>query len=464
MEYQQLKSCRLLAIQLFVLLQLIVIPQTSAADGAGLTFPAQGSTLSDTRQSFIWQLNTADESWVYLGSSVGSNDIHNSGSLGQVNAVDIAALPNDGRTIFLRLFYRSAGLPWKHLDYTFQAHTGANAIDLLSPGPGTTLTDTQQTFMWRGDGIDEWWMYIGSSAGDNDIYNSGILGSATSATLSALPHDGRTVYVRLFYRQSGASWRHREFTLTAHTGNNAISLLSPLPGSTITSPPQTIVWQGAGIDEWWLYAGSSEGSNDLYNSGNLGPSTSATISSLPTGDHTHYIRLYYRQNRAAWRFVDFRFNTTTQTGQAEDLIALHYDVSPDLDDLQAIAAGANLSEKFGIDPAVVIGAYGLVGLGGPLNSDLKYLYDTATDTLGQGPDIGETRQLKAQQVTDAAYGAGSYLDTGNGWTSAVNEQAQKFWNSLQNGYTVSVADGGPMDFTADVLRRLQSFHGATRHS
>jgi len=407
---------------MFLILQLLGIPHTGSANDAELTFPNHGSTLSNISQSFTWRLDTGNESWLYLGSSAGGNDIYNSGSLGQANGADVYALPNDGRTIFLRLFYRSPGQSWRFLDHTFQAHTGTSAINLLSPQPGSTITDTRQLFTWQGDGINEWWMYIGSSVGGNDIYNSGNLGSVTSANLSALPHDGRTMYVRLYYRQTGAAWRYHDYTLGAHTGDHAIRLLSPAPGTTVTDSTQTLTWQAIGIDQWWLYLGS-----------------------------------------AAWRFVDYSFNTNTRTERIvdTDLVALHYDVAPDLDDLHAIAAGANLSDKFGVSPAVVIGAYGLVGQGGNQDSDLKYLYDTATSTLGQGPNIGETRRQKAQQVADAAYGSGTYLDTGNGWTSAVNAQAIKFWDTLQSGYTVSVADGGPMDFTADVLKRLQSFHGAT---
>ena len=154
---------------------------------------------------------------------------------------------------------------------------------------------------------------------------------------------------------------------------------------------------------------------------------------------------------------------TTQSAavnqQTADLIALHYDVAPDLDDLQAIAAGANISNKFSISPAVVIGAYGHVDHSGFGN--LQSLYNVETNTLGQGPNIGETRRQKAQAVADSAYGAGNYLDTGEGWTQAVNAQAEKFWPVLQNGNIVSIAEGGPMDFTADVLTRLQTYHGAT---
>ena len=143
----------------------------------------------------------------------------------------------------------------------------------------------------------------------------------------------------------------------------------------------------------------------------------------------------------------------------QDLVALHYDVSPDLDDLQAIAAGANLSEWANIFPAVVIGTYGRVNHS--QFGNLEVLYNVDTNTFGQGPNTGETRRQKAQAVANAAFGSGNYLDTGVGWTQTVNAQAAIFWPVLNNGKTVFVADGGPMDFTADVLTRLQTYHSAT---
>lgn len=136
-----------------------------------------------------------------------------------------------------------------------------------------------------------------------------------------------------------------------------------------------------------------------------------------------------------------------------DVLAMHFDVAPDLDDLHAMAAGCSLSQCFDIDPCVVIGTYGL--LNGSGNHMAQYLTDT--NLLGQSNSTyqGQTRQQLANAVATAAFGAGGYLDTGNNWTAAVNAQASKWKVALDNGCDVWVAEGGPMDFTSDVLRRLQ---------
>ena len=66
-----------------------------------------------------------------------------------------------------------------------------------------------QEFTWSepGSTVNEWWVYIGSSAGSADIEDSGTLGTATGYTATNLPTDGSTVNVRLFYRESAGTWQ-----------------------------------------------------------------------------------------------------------------------------------------------------------------------------------------------------------------------------------------------------------------
>ena len=147
--------------------------------------------------------------------------------------------------------------------------------------------------------------------------------------------------------------------------------------------------------------------------------------------------------------------TTSLYDPGCDLIALHYDVAPDLDDLHAIAAGCSLSTCFNIDPCVVIGTYGLLnGSGDHMD---QYLNDT--NHLGQtgAPYQGNvTRRQMAIDVATASFGSNGFIDTGDGWTAAVNAAAAKWKPVLQSGCDVWVQEGGPMDFTAGVLLELQS--------
>jgi hypothetical protein len=111
-----------------------------------------------------------------------------------------------------------------------------------------------------------------------------------------------------------------------------------------------------------------------------------------------------------------------------DLLALHYDHAPDKDDIHATAAGKMVVDKYGIDPLVVIGAYG--------KNASRY-------------------NNKAIPTTEAAYG-NNYLDAHKRRNFAVSNAADEWLSVLRSGGSVFVAEGGQSDFTADVLRAVRS--------
>ena len=100
-------------------------------------------------------------------------------------------------------------------DFTFGKLTGANP-DITNPIPGSALTDSTVTFQWTANGaaVTEWWLYIGTSPGAKDIYNSGSLGTATSDTVSGLPDNGSLIYLRLWFMIDG-DWQNDDFQYTA---------------------------------------------------------------------------------------------------------------------------------------------------------------------------------------------------------------------------------------------------------
>jgi len=95
------------------------------------------------------------------------------------------------------------------------AGTARAAINSMSPSDGDTLTDASQLFVWTGSAnITEYWLYVGSTLGADDIHNSSSLGTTTSTTVSGLPTNGSTLYVRLWHRE-GENWLNTDFAYTA---------------------------------------------------------------------------------------------------------------------------------------------------------------------------------------------------------------------------------------------------------
>jgi len=270
---------------------------SSGGGTPGITSPTPGSTLSGATETFTWSDNGASVSnyWLYIGSSVGASDIHDSGDLGTATSTSVSGLPTDGSTVYVRLWYQISG-SWLSQDYTYTAFAGGGTPGITSPTPGSTLTDATQTFIWSDNGasVSNYWLYIGSSVGASDIHDSGDLGTATSTSVSGLPTDGSTVYVRFWYQISG-SWLSRDYTYTAFTAGGTPGITSPTPGSTLTDATETFTWSdnGASVSKYWLYIGFSVGENDIHDSGDLGTATSTSVSGLPTDGSTVYVRFWY---------------------------------------------------------------------------------------------------------------------------------------------------------------------------
>ncbi|MDH3602444.1 MAG: tyrosinase family protein [Candidatus Tectomicrobia bacterium] len=181
-----------------------------------MTSPPPGSELSGTTVPFQWTANGSPVAqwWFYAGSTQGASDLYNSGSLGTSLSEVVTGLPTDGRQLFARLWYRISG-SWQFSDFPYTAMTSGTPT-ILNPPPGATLSGATVPFQWTANGspVAQWWLYVGSTQGASDLYNSGSLGTSLSEVVTGLPTDGRQLFARLWYRISG-SWQFSDFPYTA---------------------------------------------------------------------------------------------------------------------------------------------------------------------------------------------------------------------------------------------------------
>ena len=76
---------------------------------------------------------------------------------------------------------------------------------MVSPAPGSTLAGSSQTFTWTtGTDVSSYLLWVGTKLGGNDIYNSSSPTTARSLTVTRIPTQGKTVYVRLWSYINGA--------------------------------------------------------------------------------------------------------------------------------------------------------------------------------------------------------------------------------------------------------------------
>ena len=193
----------------------------------------------------------------------------------------------------------------------------------MTSGAGRTITYdhenrpisiTTSTSSGGGTSVDEWELEVGTRAGDNDLYDSGVFGSATlTDTVTSLPINGHPVYVRL-KSKVGGTWSAGDYTYTATGSSSGPQMTSPPIGSILPSAAPTFTWdtQGTTVSEWWIEVKDLQGTN-LYDSGSIASgATSHTTSGLPTDGQHLTVRLWAVIS-GNWTYTDFPYVSTGAT-------------------------------------------------------------------------------------------------------------------------------------------------------
>lgn len=271
-----------------------------------------GDMLDGAIETFTWDANNSgDEFWVYLGSTQGAYDYYNSGSLGSNTSVTANGLPTNGQSaVWLRLWHRTGNEPWNsslpdtYIDVEYVAGTtSGGAIQITSPA-STDQLGTSAVLNWT-DPLNsfQYWIYAGSGQGKKNYHDSGSISGGNSYNIPGLPGHPNTVWVRLWYKISlSAPWQYIDQVYGA-----TISI-SPPETDPLFDDSETFTFTGAGITEWWLYAGTNTGLSNIANSGNLGSTNSYTVTGISSlfGEPL-FIRLWYRSGSSSWSYKDYEY-------------------------------------------------------------------------------------------------------------------------------------------------------------
>lgn len=285
-------------------------------DDPMFTAPIADAVLSNPNgiEEFEWISSLAVDHWLYVGSSLGARDYHDSGLLSKLTrSRNVSGLPVDGSLVYARLWFRLPDDPsWLFTDVSHTAiDVGAPEIIIpMSPGPFTDVSGAE-AIEWLDVGESTvYWIYAGSEKGGRQYYNSGNLGQTTTSILSGLPTNRTDVWVRLWYRVGDVgNWRYIDEMYTA--ANVDPSLDSSSTDGTLTAPSDTFSWVDpiGLVAEWWLYVGSSVGGREYEDSGSLGSETSYTTlhGNIPAGGLPIHVRLWFRPVEGNWKYIDRNF-------------------------------------------------------------------------------------------------------------------------------------------------------------
>jgi trimeric autotransporter adhesin len=267
---------------------------------AVMLIPSSATTLSGASVTFTWSAGSgAVAYWLDIGSAQGQGNIYGQ-NVALATSQTVNGIPTDGSTVYVRLWTLLGGT-WQFNDYTYKAGGANTKAVMLIPAPATALGGGSATFTWSAaTGAAAYWLDVGSAQGQGNIFGQNVA-LATSQTVTGIPADGSTVYVRL-WTLSGSTWQSNDYTYKASGGTKAV-MTAPALSSVLSGSNVTFTWSAAGgATSYWLDVGTVAGGFNLYTQGE-GLSTSQAVTGLPTGGGTIYVRLWSAIN-GIWQYSD----------------------------------------------------------------------------------------------------------------------------------------------------------------
>ena len=267
---------------------------------AALLSPADGTTVG-TRETFTWNAVSGASGYRLLlsTSATGAPAIASFSLPSNTTSQTVDNLPGGG-TLYVKLLTNvlpaAGGLLSLERSYTFNLPP-AQPASIALPAPGEVLQGPTQTFEWDWSvGARQYQLWIGSAPGIYDYgYFPAALTTQTSVTVTGLPTDGRTLYVRL-WTIAGEERVFNDYTYVAGPATIASEIAFPGVGGIITSviEPQAFRWNATpGAYGYQLWVGSTPGAYDVgYFPAGLAGDTSVSVTGLPADGRRLFVRLW----------------------------------------------------------------------------------------------------------------------------------------------------------------------------
>jgi hypothetical protein len=185
----------------------------AAPPAPSFTAPTNGAVNVSLAQPISWTtVANAQAYYLYVGTTVGSNDLVNSGEIQQASYA-VPTLPSN-QVVYARIYSRVAGVWWHSPDISFSM-AAPPAPTFVSPAAGATSFDRKEQIGWTTvPGAQAYYLYIGTAVGLNDLINTGEI-QQTARNASTLPVN-QVVYARIYSKVAGL-WFHSpdiSFTVT----------------------------------------------------------------------------------------------------------------------------------------------------------------------------------------------------------------------------------------------------------
>ncbi|MCA9408798.1 MAG: hypothetical protein KC733_08915, partial [Candidatus Omnitrophica bacterium] len=296
---------------------------------AEIISPQSEIFISSTNVVFEWSDGIdVTEYWLGVGTSFQSISTKPWGNIfaGAVtgNSKEIAGIPLNGKPIFVRMWSKING-KWQSIDYEFQTEDlgvgGKEAAEIISPLPGTILSDTTAIFQWnQGSNVTEYWLGVGTSLESisnkpwGDIFAGSVTGN--SKEINGIPLKGNSIFVRMWSKIDGV-WESIDYEFQTEDlgigGKEPAALINPQVGTPLNQTTVTFQWNnGFSVTEYYLGVGTSLQSISTKPWGNIFAGTvignSQEISGIPLNGKSIFARMWSKID-GKWQSIDYEFQT-----------------------------------------------------------------------------------------------------------------------------------------------------------
>ena len=288
---------------------------TTGTGIAHLTAPANGASNLGPSVQFTWnEVSDALSYYLYLGTSVGAQDVYGSGEV-TATSTSVTLLPS--ATYYARLWTKKAS-GWYYSDSSFTAGTGI--AHLINPTNGQSGINPVLPVQFSWNAVSDalkYYLYVGTSVGAKDVYDSSEV-TVTSLGVNLLP--STTYYARLWTKKS-SGWYYADCSFA--TGVTYARFTSPVNGAMGVDPFAPLAWTSVGdADSYGVFVGQNPNVHDLYIAA---PLANWVTGKLPWGlqpNQTYYAQISTKKN-GVWYTDQVTFQTAPPGVNPTDTTAFH---------------------------------------------------------------------------------------------------------------------------------------------
>lgn len=272
---------------------------------ARILSPQDSDFVSPGTTTIRWSKTaSAEKYYLYLGTKPMASDLLDTGEI-TYTAQGVANLPTNSKVYATLWTYQDGN--WFPDQMAFSVAPAPVAI-LADLTENSAVIPDMLNFHWNPvQGAEKYYLCLGSSLGERDIFDSGEL-DATNITVSPLPPD-TIVFASLYTRQNGIWYRR---TTPFRTLPSPASLLSPDPAFLVNPVRTVFQWQPVPQSQgYYLYIGTAPLSHNIVDTGSI-PATSSSqmISGLTPGSTIHVTLWTKLEGR--WYPRSYVFSTNRQ--------------------------------------------------------------------------------------------------------------------------------------------------------